>query len=102
LKIHICYCVTEYNRISNELFLTQISSSPEILRQSLSFFFTAGFLIPAIILLLIGLFYYRSKAASHRVMTNSFKQQLAMEGQDKQYLLARLVSVRKQQQSVLN
>jgi len=80
----------------------EISGSPEFLRQSLSFFCTPGFLVPAIVVLLIGLFYYRSKATSHRVMTNSFKQQLALEGQDKQYLLARLVSVSKRQQSALN
>lgn len=69
-------------------------------KEILFFFGTAGFFVPAILLLLVALYYYRSKATAHRAVVESLTQQLVLEAEDKQFLLARLSSAGKQQQAV--
>ncbi len=65
----------------------------DTLKNILFFFGTAGFFVPAILLLLVALYYYRSKAAAHRAVVDSLTQQLVLEAEDKQFLLARLTAV---------
>lgn len=65
---------------------------PETIREVLFFFGTAGFFVPAIIVLIVALYYYRSKASAHRAMAESLTQQLILEAEDKQFLIARLSS----------
>lgn len=48
--------------------------------------------MPAIILLVIGLYYYRSKAAAQRAVSESLTKQLVMETEDKQFLMSRLAA----------
>lgn len=65
----------------------------EVVKNILSFFGTAGFFVPAFLLLLVALYYYRSKAAAHRAVVESLTQQLVLEAEDKQFLISRLNSV---------
>lgn len=75
----------------------QINLMPETLREVLSFFGTAGFFVPAILVLIVALYYYRSKASAHRAMAESLTQQLILEAEDKQFLLSRLTAHAKPQ-----
>ena len=63
---------------------------PDSIREVLFFFGTAGFFVPAIIVLIVALYYYRSKASAHRAMAESLTQQLILEAEDKQFLLTQL------------
>ncbi|GIY07019.1 transmembrane channel-like protein 7 [Caerostris extrusa] len=62
-----------------------------------NFFFSALFLIPAIILLCIAIYYYWTIVVAHRKMVKVLKAQIALEGRDKQFLLNRLTEVAKGQ-----
>ncbi|XP_055936166.1 transmembrane channel-like protein 7 isoform X2 [Argiope bruennichi] len=62
-----------------------------------NFFFSALFLIPAIILMCIAIYYYWTIVVAHRKMVKVLKAQIAIEGHDKQFLLNRLTEVAKGQ-----
>jgi len=66
-------------------------------KYSFIFFGNAGFLVFLIIVLIVALYYYRSKASAHRAMTQSLTQQLILEAEDKQFLLSRLTAHSKPQ-----
>lgn len=67
--------------------------------QSFVFFLgTAGFAIPLMIILLLLLYYYTAVNSANRHMVNVLKNQLVLEGHDKQFLLDRLSMFIKQQQ----
>ena len=76
----------------------QIDLLPWLLKELLSFFGTATFYVPAIVFLFVATYYYRAVASARRDLIQSLKQQLILEGQDKQFLLSRLVVKMKQQQ----
>ncbi|GFY64827.1 transmembrane channel-like protein 7 [Trichonephila inaurata madagascariensis] len=59
----------------------------------INFLFSALFLIPAIILLCIAIYYYWTIVVAHRKMVKVLKAQIALEGRDKQFLLNRLTEV---------
>lgn len=63
----------------------------------LFFFGSAGFFVPAILILLVALYYYRSKAVANRAVVESLTSQLILEAEDKQFLITRLTAVGKQQ-----
>ena len=73
--------------------MSKLGSGVEILK----FFGTAGFFVPLILVLIVVLYYYRTKASAQRKLTDALNQQLILEGQDKQFLLNRLASLSKQQ-----
>ena len=51
---------------------------------------TAGFAVPAIIILILVWYYYYAVAAANKHMVTLLKNQLVLEGHDKQFLLNRL------------
>ena len=51
---------------------------------------TAGFAVPAIIILILLAYYYYAVAAANKHMVALLKNQLVLEGHDKQFLLNRL------------
>ncbi|XP_042227010.1 transmembrane channel-like protein 7 isoform X2 [Homarus americanus] len=67
-----------------------ISESPNWLQAVLFFIGTAGFAVPAIIILILAWYYYYAVAAANKHMVGLLKNQLILEGHDKQFLLARL------------
>ncbi len=62
-------------------------------RKILSFFGSAGFYVPAILLLLAALYYFRSKSVAQEAISESLAQQLILESEDKEFLLSRLAIV---------
>nr|WCO13212.1 transmembrane channel-like protein [Astacus leptodactylus] len=67
-----------------------ISESPSWLQTVLFFIGTAGFAVPAIIILILAWYYYYAVAAANKHMVALLKNQLILEGHDKQFLLSRL------------
>lgn len=63
---------------------------PGFFRTVLSFFGTAGFFVPAILVLLVAIYFFRSKALAQRAMVESLTKQLILEAEDKQFLLTQL------------
>lgn len=53
----------------------------------------------AVVILVISIYYYLSVLAAHRHMEKVLKDKLVLEGKDKQFLLARLTEVVRQQAS---
>lgn len=78
---------TVWSAVSKEVALL-----PETIRNILSFFGTAGFFVPAILFLLVALYYFRSKSAAQRAISESLTQQLVLEAEDKAFLLSRLAA----------
>ncbi|XP_076063938.1 transmembrane channel-like protein 7 isoform X2 [Oratosquilla oratoria] len=72
-----------------------ISESPKWLQSILFFMGTAGFAVPAIILLILAWYYYYAVAAANKHMVELLKNQLVLEGHDKQFLLTRLAQMMK-------
>lgn len=67
--------------------------------QNLIFFFgTAGFAVPCFVVLTLFLYYYYAVSAANKHMVEVLKNQLVLEGHDKQFLLNRLSSFLKQHQ----
>lgn len=67
--------------------------------QSVIFFFgTAGFAVPCFAVLTLVLYYYYAVSAANKQMVEVLKNQLVLEGHDKQFLLNRLSSFLRQQQ----
>lgn len=69
----------------------------DTLKNILFFFGSAGFFVPAILILLVALYYYRSKAVANRAVVESLTSQLILEAEDKQFFITRLTAVGKQQ-----
>ncbi|KAK3869181.1 hypothetical protein Pcinc_025501 [Petrolisthes cinctipes] len=67
-----------------------ISEWPNWIQALLFFMGTAGFAVPAIILLMLAWYYYYAVAAANKHMVTLLKNQLVLEGHDKQFLLSRL------------
>uniref|UniRef100_A0A182RY45 TMC domain-containing protein n=1 Tax=Anopheles funestus TaxID=62324 RepID=A0A182RY45_ANOFN len=67
--------------------------------QNVIFFFgTASFAIPCFVVLTFFIYYYYAVSTANRHMVQVLKQQLVLEGHDKQFLLSRLSLFIKQQQ----
>lgn len=71
---------------------------PDWIRKLADFCTTAGFAIPAFVILTLSLYYYYAVAAANKHMVVVLKKQLVLEGHDKQFLLNRLSAFIKQQQ----
>lgn len=71
---------------------------PEFYRNLIFFFGTAGFAVPCFVLLTLLLYYYYAVSSANKHMVEVLKNQLVLEGHDKQFLLNRLSSFLKQQQ----
>lgn len=79
------YIVEVFNRI------------PNWLRSIVFFISTAGFAVPAFIILTLLLYYYWAVNSANRHMVLVLKNQLVLEGHDKQFLLDRLSMFLRQQ-----
>ncbi|KAJ9595243.1 hypothetical protein L9F63_013453 [Diploptera punctata] len=71
---------------------------PEWIKTVLFFFGTAGFAVPAFIVLVLCLYYFYAVSTANKQMVAVLKNQLVLEGHDKQFLLNRLSAFIKQQQ----
>lgn len=72
--------------------------TPSWLQSFIFFLSTAGFATPVLIILLLLLYYYSAVNSANRHMVSVLKNQLVLEGHDKQFLLDRLSMFIKQQQ----
>lgn len=71
---------------------------PSWMREAVFFLSTPGFSIPCFVFLALLLYYYRAVALANKHMVTVLKNQLVLEGHDKQFLLNRLSAFIKQQQ----
>ncbi|KAK7073559.1 TMC domain [Halocaridina rubra] len=67
-----------------------IAELPHWLQTVVFFMGTAGFAVPAIIILILAWYYYYAVGAANKHMVSLLKNQLILEGHDKQFLLSRL------------
>ncbi|KAF2882572.1 hypothetical protein ILUMI_23589 [Ignelater luminosus] len=74
------------------------TSTPKWLQCVVAFISTAGFAVPAFVVLTLLLYYYWAVNSANRHMVTVLKNQLVLEGHDKQFLLDRLSMFIKQQQ----
>lgn len=71
---------------------------PNFLRTVIFFFGTSSFAVPCFFVLTLFLYYYYSVSNANKHMVQVLKNQLILEGHDKQFLLSRLSLFIKQQQ----
>ncbi|XP_031835639.1 transmembrane channel-like protein 7 isoform X2 [Nomia melanderi] len=81
-----------------DLLITMFSEFPNWIQSILYFVSTAGFGIPAFFVLILLLYYYYAVSVANQHMVRVLKNQLVLEGHDKQFLLNRLSAFIKQQQ----
>ncbi|XP_076237397.1 transmembrane channel-like protein 7 [Calliopsis andreniformis] len=81
-----------------ELLIITFLQFPNWLQSILYFVSTAGFGVPAFIILILLLYYYYAVSVANKHMVTVLKNQLVLEGHDKQFLLNRLSAFIKQQQ----
>ncbi|XP_034170992.1 transmembrane channel-like protein 7 [Osmia lignaria lignaria] len=80
------------------LLILMFAHFPNWLQSVLYFFGTAGFGVPAFLVLTLLLYYFYAVAVANKHMVTVLKNQLVLEGHDKQFLLNRLSAFIKQQQ----
>ncbi|KAF4523805.1 hypothetical protein B566_EDAN013363 [Ephemera danica] len=84
-----------------EIVITAFEKLPSWFQDFAHFLSTAGFAVPVIVVLLLALYYYSAVTSANRHMVVVLRQQLVLEGHDKQFLLSRLSTIIKQQQERL-
>ncbi|XP_037073629.1 transmembrane channel-like protein 7 [Pollicipes pollicipes] len=67
-----------------------VNALPGWLRTFIHFFGSAGFAVPLVVALLLAMYYYSAIAAANKHMIEVLKEQLVLEGHDKQFLLSKL------------
>ena len=80
------------------LMIVTFSQFPNWIQSIFSFAGTAGFGVPAFVILALLVYYYFAVATANKHMVTVLKNQLVLEGHDKQFLLNRLSAFIKQQQ----
>ena len=80
------------------LIIDTFEQFPQWIQSILFFLGTAGFGIPAFVTLALLLYYYYAVSIANKHMVTVLKNQLVLEGHDKQFLLNRLSAFIKQQQ----
>ncbi|KOX73727.1 Transmembrane channel-like protein 7 [Melipona quadrifasciata] len=80
------------------LLIVVFAEFPDWLQSILYFLGTAGFGVPAFVILTLLLYYYYAVSIANKHMVTVLKNQLVLEGHDKQFLLNRLSAFIKQQQ----
>lgn len=109
--IPIIYAITEITpsrscgpfrglRSAWEAVIITYGTLPDIFQKAIRFFGTAGFAVPCFIFLVLLLYYYHAVSAANKHMVEVLKNQLVLEGHDKQFLLNRLSAFLKQQQEI--
>ncbi|XP_055919049.1 transmembrane channel-like protein 7 [Eupeodes corollae] len=77
---------------------TAFNQMPSVVKNCIFFLGTAGFAIPCFIVLVLFLYYYHAVSNANKHMVEVLRNQLVLEGHDKQFLLNRLSSFVKLQQ----
>ncbi|XP_037951859.1 transmembrane channel-like protein 7 isoform X1 [Teleopsis dalmanni] len=77
--------------------MTVFLKMPQFLKDILLFLGTAKFAIPSLILLLFCAYYFYAVSEANKKLVNILRNQLVLEGHDKQFLLTRLSVFLKQQ-----
>jgi len=72
---------------------TTVSVWPEGIREIIDFLKTAVFIIPVLIITFLLLYYYHAMTTAHEKMIELLQAQLKIEGQDKRFLMNRLVEI---------
>lgn len=98
LKPSDCCGPFKYQDSVWKVVIITFESLPTLIKSILFFFSTAGFAVPAFIILALILYYYYAVSAANKQMVVVLKNQLVLEGHDKQFLLNRLSAFIKQQQ----
>merc|ERR1712226_679271 len=70
-----------------------IDSWPSVIRSVLNVFISAAILIPFFVILVLSIYYLRAMVNSYKEMVDVLKEQLQMEGQDKQFLIKRITEL---------
>lgn len=107
--IPICYCVVKISPSKAcgpfkdlespwRLLVDTFLELPDWIQSVLKFLSTAGFGVPAFLILTLMLYYYYAVSMANKNMVTVLKNQLVLEGHDKQFLLNRLSAFIKQQQ----
>lgn len=78
--------------------ITAFLKLPIYCQQIIFFFGTASFAVPCFVGLILCLYYYYAVSVANKHMVEMLKNQLVLEGHDKQFLLNRLSAFLKQQQ----
>lgn len=78
--------------------ITAFLKLPAFFQNIIFFFGTAGFAVPCFVVLILFMYYYYAVSAANKHMVEVLKNQLVLEGHDKQFLLNRLSAFLKQQQ----
>ncbi|XP_075987961.1 transmembrane channel-like protein 7 [Anticarsia gemmatalis] len=78
--------------------VTTFDGFPTFIREIIFLIGTSNFAVPAFAILLFFLYYYWAVAAANRHMVTVLKNQLVLEGHDKQFLLNRLSAFIRQHQ----
>lgn len=78
--------------------ISAFETLPVDFRSVIFYFATAGFAVPAFIVLTLSLYYFYAVSEANKHMVTVLKNQLVLEGHDKQFLLNRLSAFMKQQQ----
>lgn len=78
--------------------ITAFQKLPIFCQKIIFFFGTATFAVPCFIGLILCLYYYYAVSVANKHMVEMLKNQLVLEGHDKQFLLNRLSAFLKQQQ----
>lgn len=73
---------------------------PGFIRNIIFFLGTAGFAVPCLIFLSLAIYYYYAVLSANKHMVQVLKNQLILEGHDKQFLLERLSAFIKQHQEM--
>ncbi|KAI8492670.1 ion transport [Branchiostoma belcheri] len=73
-----------------EIVTQTIMGWPKIVRDIFFFIGSAGFLVPAVLILCLLLYYFRALSVAHKKMVAVLKDQLILEGKDKHFLLQRV------------
>lgn len=81
-----------------ELAVSLFLKTPDWVQSIIFFLGTAGFAVPCIIVLVLLVYYYTAVNLANRQLVGVLKNQLVLEGHDKQFLLDRLSLFIKQEQ----
>ncbi|XP_066292025.1 transmembrane channel-like protein 7 isoform X1 [Branchiostoma lanceolatum] len=73
-----------------EIVTQTIAGWPTVVRDIFFFLGSAGFLVPAVLILCLLLYYFRALSVAHKKMVAVLKDQLILEGKDKHFLLQRV------------
>lgn len=85
------YSENDVNVVMFDTVTYTVANWPSVLRSIISFLGTVGFFVPAIILLCLAMYYYWLLGQGYKKKEKVLQHQLKLEGQDKKYLMDRVM-----------